>query len=171
MKPRTSCATRRSTCETSLVTRVMSEPVVKASVCSNERCMIRSKHALRIRLPKFWLHRLDIVPLSMPNSPPARTIRIIRIPTVRIRARSGVPSPDRPRMPLSTISAISFGWIISTVTSAIMKPAARMAKIQYLRMYFSIQRFLLQHDFLQHHHTKKRFLLESQIPACTRKQG
>ena len=134
IKPRTSCETSRSTCETSLVTRVMSEPVVKASVCSNERCMIRSKHFLRILLPKFWLHRLAMVPLSMPNRPPARTMRIIRIPTVRIRARSGVPSPDRPRMPLSTMSAMSRGWIISTVTSAIMKPAARMAKIQYLRM-------------------------------------
>ena len=77
IKPRTSCCTSRSTCETSLVTRVMSEPVVKASVCSNERCMILSKHFLRMVLPKFWLHRLAMVPLSMPKSPPARTIRII----------------------------------------------------------------------------------------------
>ena len=60
------------------------------------------------------------------------------MPTERISARSGVPSPFSPRMPLSTMSAISLGWIMSTVTSAIIKAAARTAKIQYLRMYLSM---------------------------------
>ena len=51
IRPRTMDITSLCTWDTSLVTRVMREPVVKESVCSNDIFMMFEKQAFRTSLP------------------------------------------------------------------------------------------------------------------------
>ena len=51
ISPLTTDITSRCTWETSLVTRVMRDPVVKESVCSKDIPMIREKQAFLTSLP------------------------------------------------------------------------------------------------------------------------
>ena len=94
--------------------RVMSEPVEKSSVCSNEKCMIRLKQPLRRSLPQLCPATLVHTAESSPNTPPARTTSSMRTPVERIRLRFETPLFPTPRMPSSTITAIIRGWYRST---------------------------------------------------------
>ena len=130
-RPRTIWETRRSTWVTSLVMRVMREPVPKLSIWGKEKVMILRKVSLRSSFPIFWLAILTNTLLREPKQQPISTMPIICAPTFQISSRLPVPLLCSPKTPSSTMRLISPGWIKSISTSPPMNRAASTAKCAY----------------------------------------
>ncbi len=121
---RSAIETRSCTAVMSLVSRVTSEPVVKRSVCSWERCITRLKTSRRRSLPKFCAATVPKAAPPTPHRPPSTVKASITNPTDNIRGISPA------RTPLSTISDISLGCCRSKITSPAMTMGESRAKNQ-----------------------------------------
>ena len=115
---------KSETAVTSLVRRVISEPIVNLSVCSKEKLMTFLYRSCRRSLANDWAALMENAPDRIPHRPPAATRRSILTPVVMIRAMSP------PRTPLSMMEAIRRGWNRSMMTSPIMVRGARIASHQ-----------------------------------------
>ena len=90
-RPRTIWDTSRSTWVTSLVMRVMREPVPKLSIWGKEKVMIFRNVSFRSSFPMFWLAMFTNTLLREPKQQPISTMPIIWAPTFQISSR--LPTP------------------------------------------------------------------------------